>query len=80
MGIFEIRWNLGAADIVFRNLLRKRAVGQALDEELESSVETLTEEKMKEGYSQSAARWASALSGRKALLLPPSSEAAASWA
>jgi predicted permease len=36
--------------------LRKRTVEQALDEELESSVETLTEEKMKEGYSQSAAR------------------------
>ncbi len=40
----------------FRNLLRKRTVEQALDEELQSSVELLTEEKMKEGYSRSAAR------------------------
>jgi predicted permease len=41
---------------LFRNLLRKRAVEQALDEELESSLDTLTEERMKEGYSRSAAR------------------------
>ena len=40
----------------FRNLLRKRAVEQALDDELRSSVEILTEEKMTDGYSQSAAR------------------------
>jgi len=40
----------------FRNLLRKNTVEQALDDELQSSVELLTEEKMKAGYSQSAAR------------------------
>jgi len=33
----------------FRNLLRKRAVEQALDDELQSAVELLTKEKMKEG-------------------------------
>ena len=41
---------------MFRNLVRKRAVEQALDDEIRSSVELLTEEKMKEGYSRSAAR------------------------
>jgi len=41
---------------LFRNLLRKQAVEQALDDELRSSVELLAEEKMKEGYSRSAAR------------------------
>ncbi|MGD0220559.1 MAG: permease prefix domain 1-containing protein, partial [Acidimicrobiales bacterium] len=41
---------------LFRNLLRKHKVEQALDEELESSLEILTKEKMKEGYSRSAAR------------------------
>ena len=41
---------------LFRNLLRKRAVEQALDDELRFSVEILTEEKMKDGYSRSAAR------------------------
>ena len=41
---------------LFRNLLRKRTVEQALDDELRSSVEILTEEKMKEGLSRSAAR------------------------
>ena len=40
----------------FRNLLRKQAVEQSLDKELQSSVEILMEEKMKEGYSRSAAR------------------------
>jgi putative ABC transport system permease protein len=40
----------------FRNLLRKRTVEQALDDELQSSVELLTEEKMKDGLSHSAAR------------------------
>ena len=40
---------------LFRNLLRKQAVGRALDDELQSSVEILTEEKMKQGYSRSAA-------------------------
>src|SRR5580658_2532428 len=41
---------------LFRNLFRKRAVEQALDDELRSSIEVLTEEKMKQGLSQSAAR------------------------
>ena len=41
---------------LFRNLLRKRAVEQALDDELQSSVELLTQEKMKEGLSHSEAR------------------------
>ncbi len=41
---------------LFRNLLRKRTVEQALDDELRSSVELLTEEKLKEGLSYSAAR------------------------
>jgi putative ABC transport system permease protein len=36
--------------------LRKHTVEQALDDELRSSVEVLTEEKMKDGYSRSAAR------------------------
>jgi predicted permease len=36
---------------LFRNLLRRRAVEQALDDELRFSVEILTEEKMKEGLS-----------------------------
>src|SRR5580658_622859 len=46
---------------LFRNLFRKRAVEQALDDELRSSIEVLTEEKMKQGLSQSAA-------GREALM------------
>ncbi|MFZ0961948.1 MAG: ABC transporter permease [Terriglobia bacterium] len=37
---------------LFRNLLRKQSVDEALDDELRSSVEILTEEKMKEGYSR----------------------------
>jgi macrolide transport system ATP-binding/permease protein len=41
---------------LFRNLLRRTTVDQALDEELQSSVELLTEEKMKEGFSPSEAR------------------------
>jgi len=41
---------------LFRNVLHKRRVEQALDEELESSVELLTEEKMADGCSQSEAR------------------------
>jgi len=40
----------------FRNLLRKRAVEQALDDELRSAVELLTQEKMKEGLSHPEAR------------------------
>jgi len=46
---------------LFRNLLRKDTVEQALDDELRSSVELLTEEKINDGFSPSAAR-------RKALL------------
>jgi predicted permease len=41
---------------LLRNLLRKHTVEQALDDELQSSVELLTDEKMKEGLSQSEAR------------------------
>jgi putative ABC transport system permease protein len=41
---------------LFRNLLRKNASEQALDEELQSSVELLTEEKVKEGLSPAVAR------------------------
>src|SRR6516162_436182 len=40
---------------LFRNLLRKRAVEQALDDELQSSVEILAQEKMKDGLSRSVA-------------------------
>src|SRR5690348_5680792 len=39
-----------------RNLFRKRAVEQALDDELRSSVEVLTREKMKDGVPASLAR------------------------
>ncbi len=41
---------------LFWNLFRNRAVEQALDEELRSSLEALTQEKMKQGFSQSVAR------------------------
>ena len=41
---------------LFRNLLRKNTVEQALDDELRSSVELLTEEKMNAGLSPSEAR------------------------
>src|SRR5579863_7125472 len=41
---------------LFRNLLRKNRVEQALDDELQSSVELLTEEKMKEGIAHAEAR------------------------
>jgi len=41
---------------LFRNLLHKNAVEQALDDELQSSVELLTEEKMNQGFSPSDAR------------------------
>src|SRR5215471_14467758 len=41
---------------LFWNLLRKNTVEQALDDELQSSVELLTEEKMKEGLAHSEAR------------------------
>jgi predicted permease len=40
---------------LFRNLLRKYTVEQALDDELRSSVEILAEEKMKEGLPRSVA-------------------------
>lgn len=40
----------------FRNLFRRRAVEQALDDELRSSLDALTEEKMKQGLSPSVAR------------------------
>ncbi len=46
----------GRTTSLFRNLLRKSTVEQALDNELRSSVEILTEEKMRDGYSRSAAR------------------------
>src|SRR3989440_12122133 len=41
---------------LFRNLLRKRAIEQALDDELKSAVELLTQEKMKQGLSHPDAR------------------------
>ena len=41
---------------LFRNLFRKRAIEQALDDELRSTLEALTQEKMKQGLSQSVAR------------------------
>jgi hypothetical protein len=41
---------------LFRNLLRKDTVEQTLDDELQASVELLTEEKMKDGLSESSAR------------------------
>jgi predicted permease len=40
----------------FRNLLRKRAIEQALDDELKSAVELLTQEKMKQGLAHPEAR------------------------
>ena len=40
----------------FRNLFRKRAIEQALDDDLQSSVEVLTQEKMQQGLSQAVAR------------------------
>lgn len=40
----------------FRNILRRKAVEQALDDELQSAVEQLTEDKMKEGLSRPEAR------------------------
>ena len=41
---------------LFRNLLHRKAVDEALDDELLSSVELLTEEKMNEGFSHTEAR------------------------
>src|SRR5947208_7712957 len=40
----------------FRNLLRKRGIEQALDDELKSAVELLAQEKMKQGLSHPEAR------------------------
>src|SRR5215475_11358173 len=40
----------------FRHLLRKRAVEEALDDELQSALELLTEEKMNQGVSHPEAR------------------------
>jgi hypothetical protein len=40
---------------LFRNLLRKHTVEQALDDELQSSVEILAQEKMKDGLSRTVA-------------------------
>src|ERR1700748_2192619 len=41
---------------LFRNLFRKPAVEQALDEELRSTLEALMQEKMERGLPQSVAR------------------------
>src|SRR5579862_6178964 len=41
---------------LFRNLFRKRAIEQALDDELRSTLEVLTQEKIEQGLSQAAAR------------------------
>ena len=46
----------GRIPSLFRNLVRKNTVEQALDDELQSSVELMSEEKIKEGLSPSAAR------------------------
>jgi hypothetical protein len=41
---------------LFRNLFRKRDIEQALDDELRSTVEVLTQEKIEQGLSQATAR------------------------
>ena len=41
---------------LFRNLFRKRAIEQALDDELRSTLEALTQDKINQGISQSVAR------------------------
>jgi predicted permease len=41
---------------LFRNLFRKREIEQALDDELRSTLEALTQEKIEQGLSQAAAR------------------------
>jgi predicted permease len=41
---------------IFRNLFRKRKIEQALEDELRSTLEALTQEKMKQGLSQAVAR------------------------
>ena len=41
---------------LFRNLFRKRDIEQALDDELRSSLEALTQEKIEQGLSQAVAR------------------------
>jgi hypothetical protein len=52
---------------LFRNLSRKNTVEQALDDELKSPVEILTEEKMKAGLLPSAARRAVSVDPMKGL-------------
>jgi predicted permease len=47
---------LGRTSSLLRNLLRKDTIEQALDDELQSAVELLTEEKMKDGLSHPEAR------------------------
>ena len=46
----------GRIPSLFRNLFRKRALEQAMDEELRASLEILIEEKMREGLAPEAAR------------------------
>jgi len=41
---------------LFRNLFRKRDIEQALDDELRSTLEALTQEKIEQGLSQAVAR------------------------
>ena len=41
---------------LFRNLFRKRDIEQALDDELRSTLDALTQEKIEQGLSQAAAR------------------------
>ena len=41
---------------LFRNLFRKRDIEQALDDELRSTLEVLTQEKIEQGLSQATAR------------------------
>lgn len=41
---------------LFRNIFRKRAIEQALDDELHSTLEALMQEKIERGFSQAAAR------------------------
>ena len=41
---------------LFRNLFRKRDIEQALDDELRSTLEALTQEKIEQGLSQATAR------------------------
>ena len=45
---------------LFRNLFRKRDIEQALDDELRSTLETLTQEKIEQGLSQGGGKARSA--------------------